>query len=263
VTALLEIDGLTKKYNEETTALKNIDLNFDDDEFVVIIGPSGSGKSTFIRCVNQLVAPTEGSIIFDGDEMMGMTKSDLRNTRTKIGTVFQDYNLIQRSNVLKNVLNGKLGQLSPWDTIFGRYSQEDIHQAIELLTELGLEEHVYKRADELSGGQQQRVGIARALMQNPKLLLADEPIASLDPASSTVVMDELKKVTEEKNITCIVNLHQVDIALQYATRIIGINKGKIVFNDTTEKLTPEKIRDIYGSKLSEAKGETAGDQDEY
>jgi phosphonate transport system ATP-binding protein len=262
LTNLLKIEGLTKKYNEETIALRNIHLDFSNNEFVVVIGPSGSGKSTFIRCVNQLVNPTEGSIVFDNTEMVGMSIKDLRSTRTKIGMVFQDYNLIQRSSVLKNVLNGKLGQLNLWDTIFGRYSQEDVQQAIELLTELGLEDHVYKRADELSGGQQQRVGIARALMQKPKLLLADEPIASLDPASSTVVMDELKNVTEEKNITCIVNLHQVDIALQYATRIIGINKGQVVFDDSADKLTPDMIRKIYGSKLAEAKGNVEGDMDE-
>ncbi|KAA9299052.1 MULTISPECIES: phosphonate ABC transporter ATP-binding protein [Aerococcus] len=260
---LLDIKDLKKSYDGETLALNNINLSFYEKEFVVIIGPSGSGKSTFIRSINQLIQPTSGSIVFDGKELMGASKKKLQKIRSKIGMIFQDYNLIGRTNVLKNVLNGKLGQLSQWQTLFNRFSPEDVNKAVEYLKKVGLEGHIYKRANELSGGQQQRVGIARALMQDPKLLLADEPIASLDPKSSIVVMDTLKTLATEKGIACIVNLHQVDIAVKYATRIIGIRKGKVVFDDIPTKLTDEIIQNIYEGKEFEAiQTTTLGDRDE-
>lgn len=249
---LLNIKGLSISYDGKTNALDNVHLDFHTNEFVVVIGPSGSGKSTFIRSINQLVEPTQGSIVFDGDEMAGVNKKELRMMRTKIGMVFQAYNLIERSSVLKNVLNGKLGSLNQWDTIRGKFADEDVKQAIDLLSKLGLQDQVMKRADELSGGQKQRVGIARALMQDPKLLLADEPIASLDPNSSKVVMDGLKQVMVETGITCIVNLHQVEVAKEYATRIVGIRKGKVVFNDRPEKLTSAIAAMIYEGKEEEA-----------
>ncbi len=261
---LLDIKDLKKSYDGETLALNNINLSFYEKEFVVIIGPSGSGKSTFIRSINQLIQPTSGSIVFDGKELMGASKKKLQKIRSKIGMIFQDYNLIGRTNVLKNVLNGKLGQLSQWQTLFNRFSPEDVNKAVEYLKKVGLEGHIYKRANELSGGQQQRVGIARALMQDPKLLLADEPIASLDPKSSIVVMDTLKTLATEKGIACIVNLHQVDIAVKYATRIIGIRKGKVVFDDIPTKLTDEIIQNIYEGKEFEAiQTTTLGDRDEW
>lgn len=258
MTELLKITELSKSYDGQTYALEDVNLNFDTNEFVVIIGPSGSGKSTLIRCINQLVKPSGGSIIFDGKEMLEMKQKELRKLRTQMGMVFQSYNLIERSNVLQNVLNGKLGQLNQWDTIFGRYSEEDINHANHLLEDLGLGEHILKRADSLSGGQMQRVGIARALMQKPKLLLADEPIASLDPNSSDIVMNELKRVTQEKGISCIVNLHQVEVALDYATRIIGIRHGKVVFDDVPEKLTKDVTSYIYEGKEHEATQVGAG-----
>lgn len=252
--SLLSIKDLVKSYDGKTNALDHLDLELSDGEFVVVIGPSGSGKSTLIRSINHLVEPTSGDIMFDGQDLSTLSKKELRKTRTKIGMIFQNYNLIDRSNVLKNVLHGKLGKLSQWETIFGRFSQEDKEQAVALLQEVGLEDHLYKRADELSGGQMQRVGICRALMQEPKLLLADEPIASLDPASSKVVMDQLYRITQRQGLTCIVNLHQVEVAKEYATRIIGIHKGKVVFNGKPTELTDEMISHIYENKLAEAVG---------
>lgn len=252
VNPVLEVKNLTKSYDGETIALNNISLRFQPEEFVVVIGPSGSGKSTFIRSINRLVEPTSGQIIFDNKDITDISTKKLRVVRSQIGMIFQNYNLINRSNVLKNVLNGKLGQLNQFDTILGRFSQDDVQMAVDLLTEMGLEDHIYKRADALSGGQMQRVGICRAMMQSPKLLLADEPIASLDPASSKVVMDHLYQTSKTKGLTSIVNLHQVDIAKQYATRIVGIHKGELVFDGSPGELTDAIVEKIYGAKLNEA-----------
>ncbi|MGX6977880.1 phosphonate ABC transporter ATP-binding protein [Vagococcus elongatus] len=242
---LLKITNLSKRYDGNKIALKNITLEIQPKEFVVIIGPSGAGKSTLIRCLNQLVKPSEGEIIFDGEDISKAKGKKLRQLRGKIGMIFQHYNLISRTNVLKNVLNGKLGSVPFWVSTFGLYSQEDRLQAYNLLKTVGLQDSLYQQAKDLSGGQMQRVGICRALMQEPSLILADEPIASLDPKSSEVVMDYLKKVTEERDLTCIVNLHQVEVAKKYATRIIGVREGEIVFDGTSEELSEDIIKNIY------------------
>lgn len=242
---LIRFTNIKKEYGNGKVALKDIDLNITEGELVVIIGPSGSGKSTLVRCINKLVDATEGELYFDGVDITKTKGRELRGLRSKIGMIFQHYNLISRANVLKNVLNGKLGSVSFWTSTFGLYSQEDRHKAKKLLETVGLEDEIYQLAKNLSGGQMQRVGICRALMQDPKLLLADEPIASLDPKSSVIVMDYIKKVAEERGLTCIVNLHQVEMAKKYATRIIGINNGTIVFDDSPNKLTDEIIHDIY------------------
>lgn len=243
--SILELKAVRKEYKNQQVALKGINLTIQEGEFVVIIGPSGAGKSTLIRTINQLVTPTSGEVLFKGKSLTKASKKELRLFRSKIGMIFQHYNLINRTNVLKNVLHGKLGQVSLLTSTLGLYSQEDRQQAVALLKTVGLEEHLYKRAGDLSGGQMQRVGICRAIMQEPDLILADEPIASLDPKSAKKVMSHLKSITEEKNLTCIVNLHQVEVAKEYATRIIGVKAGEIVFDGTPKELSDEAIKMIY------------------
>lgn len=245
---ILSIKNLVKDYGKETRALNGISLDFYPGEFVVVIGPSGAGKSTFIRCINRLIDPSQGELIFDGTHLEKLNGRQLREQRSKIGMIFQHYNLVGRTNVIKNVLHGRLSHTSLYKSLLGLYTQEDKYEALQLLKKIGLDEQVYKRADELSGGQMQRVGICRALLQRPKLLLADEPIASLDPLSAEIVMNQLHTVSQEKKLTCIVNLHQVDYARKYATRIIGIKKGQVVFDGTTEELTEAMVENIYRGK---------------
>ena len=245
---ILDVRNLTKCYEKGVYALRGVDVSFTAGEFVVVIGPSGAGKSTFIRCINRMIDSTEGEIIFDGVYMEKLKGAQLRQQRSGIGMIFQHYNLVGRVNVIKNVLYGCLGKMNAAKSLFGLYEESDKVEALALLNKVGLSEQVYKRADALSGGQMQRVGICRAIMQNPKLLLADEPIASLDPKSADVVMDQIKAITEEKNLTCIVNLHQVAYAKRYASRIIGIKSGKIVFDGKPLALTDEIIAGIYEGK---------------
>jgi phosphonate transport system ATP-binding protein len=248
---LLSIKNLVKVYGKDTRALNGISLDFYPGEFIVVIGPSGAGKSTFIRCINRLVDPSEGEIIFDGQHLEKLNGQKLRKERSKIGMIFQHYNLVGRTNVIKNVLHGQLSSISLYKSLLGLYPHEDKKEAVELLKKVGLQDQIYKRADELSGGQMQRVGICRAILQRPKLLLADEPIASLDPLSANIVMQQLHTISQEKKLTCIVNLHQVDYAKKYATRIIGIKKGTVVFDGAPSRLTDEMIRDIYEGKESQ------------
>ncbi|KKI94137.1 phosphonate ABC transporter ATP-binding protein [Bacillus sp. SA1-12] len=248
---LLSIKNLVKVYGKETRALNGISLDFYPGEFIVVIGPSGAGKSTFIRCINRLVDPSAGEIIFDGQHLEKLSGRNLRKERSKIGMIFQHYNLVGRTNVIKNVLHGQLSNIPLYKSLLGLYRYEDKKEAVELLKKVGLQDQIYKRADEFSGGQMQRVGICRAILQRPKLLLADEPIASLDPLSANIVMQQLHTISHEKKLTCIVNLHQVDYAKKYATRIIGIKKGKVVFDGAPSRLTDELILDIYEGKESQ------------
>lgn len=250
---LLSIKNLVKVYGQEIRALNGISLDFYSGEFIVVIGPSGAGKSTFIRCINRLVEPTEGEVVFEGEHLEKANGRKLRNGRSKIGMIFQHYNLIGRTNVIKNVLHGRLYSTPIYKSLFGLFSHEDKKEAVELLKKVGLQEQMYKRADELSGGQMQRVGICRALLQRPKLLLADEPIASLDPMSANIVMQQLHSISLEKNLTCIVNLHQVDYAKKFATRIIGIKQGKVVFDGDPAQLSEKMIQTIYERKESQMK----------
>ena len=250
---LLSIKDLVKVYGKETRALNGISLDFYPGEFIVVIGPSGAGKSTFIRCINRLVDPTEGAIVFEGEHLEKSGGRKLRKERSKIGMIFQHYNLIGRTNVIKNVLHGRLYHTPLYKSLFGLYSHEDKKEAVELLKKVGLQDQIYKRADELSGGQMQRVGICRAILQRPKLLLADEPIASLDPMSANIVMQQLHTISAEKNLTCIVNLHQVDYAKKYATRIIGMKQGKVMFDGMPDQLTDDIISNIYEGKESQTK----------
>ncbi|NPV44130.1 MAG: phosphonate ABC transporter ATP-binding protein [Firmicutes bacterium] len=244
---LLEIKDLTKQYGSETLALSNVNFSVREGEFVSIIGPSGAGKSTLLRCINRMIDATSGEVIFDGVNVYDLNKKELRKLRTRIGMIFQHYNLVNRLTVIENVLHGRLGHKSTLAGILGIYTEDEKRQAFEIIDILGLANQVYKRCDQLSGGQKQRVGIARALIQNPRMLLCDEPIASLDPNASKVIMDYLKNISTKLGITCLVNLHQVNVALNYSDRIIGINNGKVVY-DGPPSLTPEQIHVIYGSE---------------
>ena len=246
---IVSIKNGNKTYDNKFLALSDINLDIKKGEFVAIIGSSGAGKSTLLRTINSMNPLSSGAIIFNGKDISKISGSNLRKVRREMGMIFQHYNLIERLSVVQNVLHGRLGYMSNLKGFFELYSEEDKVKALNILKRLGLEDHCYKKASELSGGQKQRVGISRALAQNPKLILADEPIASLDPKSSEVVMETLKNICVEDNLTCIVNLHQVEFAKQYATRIIGMNKGKIVFDDIPENLAEEKIGEIYGQNI--------------
>jgi phosphonate transport system ATP-binding protein len=240
-----------KRYNGGTLALKGINLEVKQGEFIAVIGPSGAGKSTLLRCINRLIEPTEGSIEFLNHQIEKASKNELRKIRSKMGMIFQHYNLINRSSVLENVLHGRLGYMGSLAGVLNRYKEEDKKEAILLLEKVGLGEEIYKRADELSGGQKQRVGVCRALAQKPELILADEPIASLDPKSSAVVMDAIYKNCTEQRIACLVNLHQVDVAKKYATRIIAVKSGMVVFDGSVSDLTDEMIHYLYEGKEHE------------
>lgn len=244
---LLTVEHLTKSYDGKGKALHDVSLSLRRGEFVTVIGPSGAGKSTFLRCINRLIDASEGSIEFDGREITCMNKRQMREARRDIGMIFQHYNLVHRATAIENVLQGRLGYLSDFRGIFGLYSEEDKRSAFELLDKMGLAEFAYQRADQLSGGQQQRVGIARALVQDPLLMLCDEPIASLDPKSSRVTMEMLRWVSDELGVACLVNLHQVDYAIEYSDRIVALKKGVKVFDGTPDELDAKTISDIYGT----------------
>ncbi|WP_374019715.1 phosphonate ABC transporter ATP-binding protein [Paenibacillus thiaminolyticus] len=251
MTTLLTIQNLKKRYNGGTIALDGINLEVKPAEFIAVIGPSGAGKSTLLRCINRLIEPSEGSISFQEHRIDQMKAKELRQARSQIGMIFQHYNLVNRLSVLENVLHGRLGYMSSLAGVFNRYSEADKQDAIALLQKVGLDKEVYKRADELSGGQKQRVGVCRALAQKPKLILADEPIASLDPRSSAVVMDAIHRNCTEQGIACLVNLHQVETAKQYASRIVGIKGGKVVFDGPPQALTDYHTSLIYEGKEHE------------
>lgn len=250
--AVLKTTDLSKTYGGKTRALKGVSFNVAKGELVSVIGPSGAGKSTLFRCINRMVEPDEGSsILFDNTEIVGLNKKGLREARKHIGMVFQHYNLVYRLTALENVLHGRLGYYSTVKGALSLYNEKDINRAGELLELLGLSERKFFKCSNLSGGQKQRVGIARALIQDPKMILCDEPIASLDPQASKVIMEYLKDISKSMGIPCLVNLHQVEVAIKYSDRIIGMSDGKIVFNDIPMKLTEEKIAMIYGAKIDE------------
>lgn len=249
--ALLEFQNVSKSYDNVTKALSDITFSIEKGEFVSIIGPSGAGKSTLLRCINRLVDTSEGTIIFDGHDVRQAGKAEMRQMRAKIGMIFQHYNLVERLSVIENVLHGCLGKKSAISGMAGHYTEEEKKEAFRIIQEMGLSDQVYKRCDELSGGQKQRVGIARAIMQKPKMILCDEPIASLDPKASKVIMDQLKEINQTKGITCLVNLHQVDVAIKYSERIIGVSGGKIVYDGPAEHLTKEIIQQIYQSSAND------------
>ncbi len=244
---LLVIDDLSKSYNGKSKALDGINVTVGRGEFVSVIGCSGAGKSTFLRCINRLIDPTEGSVIFNGEDVTKMSKRKLRGVRRRISMIFQHYNLVYRASAIENVLQGRLGYKSSLAGALGLYSEEEKMEAFDILAKVGLAEFAYKRADQLSGGQKQRVGIARALVQDPLLMLCDEPIASLDPRSSRAVMEQLRWACDELGITCLVNLHQVDYAVEFSDRIIGLRQGRLVFDGTPDELDAKVISYIYGT----------------
>ena len=242
---LLSIKNVSKKYNNGTNALKNISFDVEKGEFISVIGPSGSGKSTLLRSINKMIDISQGSILFEDKNIESLKKTQIELVRREIGMIFQSYNLVERLTVIENVLHGRLGYKSIIAGIVGIYSEEETKEAFSFLERVNMTKYAYQKCSELSGGQKQRVGIARAIMQKPKLLLCDEPIASLDPKTAENIMDYLKKIVTELKITCIVNLHQVDIAKKYSDRIIALNKGEKIFDDKAEKLTEKMVEFIY------------------
>jgi phosphonate transport system ATP-binding protein len=247
----LLIEHLTKVFPNGTRALDDVSLEVQDGEFISIVGLSGAGKSTLLRCINRLVEPTSGRIMLDGVDIAAVSGADLRSMRRRIGMIFQQFNLVKRSSVLTNVLAGSLGSVSQWQSLAGRFPAQEYHRAFTNLERVGIPEKAYQRADTLSGGQQQRVGIARALMQEPRIILADEPVASLDPATSHSVMKYLEQVNREDGIIVLCNLHFLSLARRYATRVIALKEGRLVFDGLPREIGPERFRQIYGEEALE------------
>lgn len=260
--SLLVFKSVSKTYPDGTAALRSVSFKVSEGEFVSIIGPSGSGKSTVLRSINRLNTISSGSISFEGREVESLRGSALRSLRRRIGMIFQNYNLVLPLSVMQNALHGTLGSLGAIRGMLGIYREEDKRKALEVLKELGMEEYALRRACELSGGQKQRVGIARALMQDPRLLLCDEPIASLDPASAKATMELLRSLSSRRGIACIVNLHQLDAARRYSDRIIGLRRGQVVFDGAPSELSEDCVARIYGQRVEG--GESSGGQgDEF
>jgi phosphonate transport system ATP-binding protein len=257
---MLEVRNLTKIYDDGTVALRDVSFKVHDGEFMVVIGLSGSGKSTLLRCINRLIDPTEGEIIWDGIDLATLKGDDLRKARRSIGMIFQHFNLVKRSPVITNVLAGRLGYTPTRLSLAGRFSKQDVKLAHEALERLGIPEQAHKRADELSGGQQQRVGIARALMQNPKMILADEPVASLDPVLAHSILQLLERLNREDKISILCSLHYLDLVQRYATTVIGLHEGEIVYRGSARDIramTDAEFKDIYGQD-AERVGESVG-----
>ncbi len=243
---MLEIRNLTKVYDEKVLALDDVSFDVPDGQFLAVIGLSGSGKSTLLRCINRLVEPTAGEIIWNGQDVAHAPQEELRQIRRRIGMIFQHFNLVSRSSVLTNVLSGRLGYVNPMWSLFNYFPKEEVDQALRSLGRVSIAEKAHVRADDLSGGQQQRVGIARALMQDPEILLADEPVASLDPVLAHSIMRILKQLNQEDGITVICSLHFLDLVQQYADRAIALNEGRLVFDGLPEDIDDEKFKQIYG-----------------
>ena len=246
--AALRIDRLVKEYRRGVPVLKDVSLEIAARGVTAIIGASGTGKSTLIRCINRLVEPTSGAIHFDGHDLTRLSRGALRAARRRIGKVFQEYNLVERLTVMENLLSGRLGYVPAWKAWLRRFPQEDIARAFALLDEVGLAGFAHQRADSLSGGQRQRVGIARALMQSPALLLADEPTSSLDPKTAVEIMQLLRDAAALHQIPVLINMHDVDLARRFADRVIGLAGGHVVFDGPAERLTDDELTRIYGGK---------------
>lgn len=241
---MLEIKNLTVEYGN-FRAIDNVSFTIKDGEFVAVIGSSGGGKSSLMKAINLLVKPKSGSIKIDGEEMTELSSRKLRMKRRKIGFVFQDYNLIDRLSVIENVLTGRLGYKSSLKSLLGIFSKEEYKNTEKALEKVGLSEKLFVRGDELSGGQKQRVAIAKALVQEPKIILADEPVASLDVNSSKIIMEYFKEINRVQGITVIINIHDVNIALKYADRVIALKKGKIVFDGKGSEITDDVLKRVY------------------
>jgi phosphonate transport system ATP-binding protein len=244
----LSIRNLFKEYAPGKPVLHGISLDISDRGITAIIGPSGTGKSTLIRCINRLVEPSSGEILFESEDMVKLDRRGLRLARRHIGMVFQEFNLVERLTVMENLLCGRLGYVPPLKAWLRKYPQEDIARAFELLDVVGLSDFVNERADSLSGGQRQRVGIARAIMQKPKLLLADEPTSSLDPKTSVEIMNLIRDLCRSRNIPVMINMHDVELAKRFADRIIGMSGGSVVYDGDAAGLSDEQLKTIYGGK---------------
>lgn len=245
---MLKISNLHKEYPGGDLALRGVNLELKKGEITAVIGPSGAGKSTLIRCINRLVESTAGEIILQDQDVNKLNKKELKNKRRKMGMIFQEYALVERLTVMENVLSGRLGYVSFWRAWLRKFPQKDINQAYQLLERLGLQEHINKRSDHLSGGQRQRVGIARALIQDPDLLLVDEPTASLDPKTARQIMRLITEMAKERNLAALINIHDVLLAREYVSRIIGMRNGEIVFDGSPLELNKDTLTTIYGEE---------------
>ena len=258
---MLEIRNLTKIYEDGTLAVDDVSFTVPDGEFLIVIGLSGSGKSTLLRCINRLIDPTEGEIIWNGVDLAKLEGEDLRKARRKIGMVFQHFNLVERSSVMTNIMTGRLGFSKTWPTMLHRFSKKDRDKAWEVLKRMDIEDQAHKAARELSGGQQQRVGISRALMQDPELMLADEPVASLDPVLAHSILQHLEKLNQEDELTIICSLHYLDLVQRYSTSVIGLRDGKLVYQGTRKEIqnmSDSEFKLIYGEEAERIGGGLEG-----
>ena len=245
---MLKVEHLTKVYDNGTRALEDVSFEVPDGRFLAVIGLSGSGKSTLLRCINRLIEPTEGRITWNGVDITNASQEDMRRIRRRIGMVFQHFNLVHRSKVITNVLQGRLGYVNPALSIINRFPQSEIDRALVQLDRVGLREKAYNRADALSGGQQQRVGVARALMQGPEMILADEPVASLDPVLAHSIMQYLEQINDDDKVTVLCSLHFLDLVHRYADQAIALNEGRLVFEGPPKSIDDQKFKEIYGKE---------------
>lgn len=254
---MLQIENLTKIYADGTVALRDVSFTVEDGEFLGVIGLSGSGKSTLLRCINRLIEPTAGRILWNGRNITAASQTEMRLIRREIGMVFQHFNLVRRSSVLVNVLSGRLGYTPSWWSLINRFRRADREKAMRALERVGISDKARNRADALSGGQQQRVGIARALMQDPKMILADEPVASLDPVLAHSILGYLEQLNQEEGITVMCSLHFLDLVQRYATKVIGLRDGRLVFTGDAEsirQMSDERFKEIYGEEAERLGG---------
>ena len=245
---MLRVEHLGKVFPDGTVALKDVSFEVRQGEFLAVIGLSGSGKSTLLRCINRLIDPTEGRVMWNDIDVTAATGKELRRIRRQIGMIFQQFNLVKRSSVMTNVLSGRLGYANPWASLFHHFSPQDRQRARVALERVGISEKAENRADQLSGGQQQRVGIARALMQEPQLMLADEPVASLDPVLAHSILQYLELLNQQDNITVLCSLHFLDLVHRYAQRVIGLKDGELVFDGLPAELTRQRFKEVYGEE---------------
>ncbi len=245
---MLKIEHLTKIYDGDVLALDDVSFEVPDGQFLVVIGLSGAGKSTLLRCINRLVEPTSGRIVWDGVDITAASQAELRRIRRRIGMIFQQFNLVNRVSVMTNVLTGRLGYVNPALSLINRFPAEERARAMDRLERVGLADKARQRADELSGGQQQRVGVARALMQDPDMMLADEPVASLDPVLAHSIMQYLEQLNKEVGITVVCSLHFLDLVQRYADRAIALNEGRVVFDGLPHEIDDERFKNIYGQE---------------
>ena len=259
---MLRLENVLKRYKTGDVALNGVSLEIPDGQVIALIGPSGAGKSTLIRCVNRLVTPTEGKIFLGDTELTALSSGALRKARRRMGMIFQEYALVERLTVMENVLSGRLGYVGFWASWFRKFPKKDVHEAYRLLDRVGLMHMADKRADELSGGQRQRVGICRALIQDPELLLVDEPTASLDPKTSRQIMRLINELCAERGLAAIINIHDVQLAQMYSQRIVGLKMGEIVFDGPPDGLKPKVLTEIYGEEDWEATIEEVDEDDD-